>query len=105
MEGSIREIGFRYFALVDHADLRRKQLSTIRVENYPEAWADHFVKAGLYAEDPVHHACLRTNGVFLELTSQRSLRQPAASARSSMVGVSLFFEGRRSDGAHLAGLH
>jgi LuxR family quorum-sensing system transcriptional regulator CciR len=64
VEASAREIGFTYFALVDHADLRRKHLSTIRVENYPAGWADHFVAAGLYAEDPVHHACLRTNVGF-----------------------------------------
>lgn len=64
MEEASVEIGFHYFALVHHVDFRRGESAAIRVENYPAGWADHFVKAGWYAEDPVHQACLRSNVGF-----------------------------------------
>ena len=59
-----REMGFAYVALVHHADFRRNAPAAIRLENYPAGWAEHFVEAGLYAEDPVHQACLRSNVGF-----------------------------------------
>jgi LuxR family transcriptional regulator, quorum-sensing system regulator CciR len=59
-----REMGFRYYALVHHADMRRNESTAIRVENYPAEWAAHFVQAGLYSQDPVHQACLRSNVGF-----------------------------------------
>ena len=56
LEDISKEIGFRYFALVDHVDLRCQAPHSVRLENYPEAWATHFVEKGLYAEDPIHRA-------------------------------------------------
>jgi LuxR family transcriptional regulator, quorum-sensing system regulator CciR len=58
LEDVSREIGFRHFALVDHVDLREKPPHAVRLENYPETWASQFVEKALYAEDPIHRACL-----------------------------------------------
>jgi LuxR family quorum-sensing system transcriptional regulator CciR len=87
LEGIAMEIGFRHFALVDHVDLRSKFAHSVRLENYPEAWASHFVEKGLYAEDPIHRACLMSNAGFtwaevpklIKLTSrQRTILEEAA---------------------------
>jgi len=53
-----KEMGFRYFALVHHTDLRRASPHVIRIENYPRAWAEYFVENQLFADDPIHRACL-----------------------------------------------
>jgi LuxR family quorum-sensing system transcriptional regulator CciR len=58
------EMGFHYFALVHHTDLRRTSPHVIHFDNYPESWASYFVETGLYAEDPVHQACLASNVGF-----------------------------------------
>lgn len=64
LEDGSAEIGFHYFALVHHVDLRRASANIIRLENYPAPWASHFVENGLYAEDPIHRACLTSNVGF-----------------------------------------
>jgi LuxR family quorum-sensing system transcriptional regulator CciR len=53
-----REMGFRYYALVHHTDLRRGSPHVVRIENYPREWAEYFVENQLYADDPIHRACL-----------------------------------------------
>src|SRR5258707_679819 len=64
LEDAAIEMGFQYFALVHHVDLRRPSSQIIRLENYPETWATHFIENGLYAEDPIHWACLTSNTGF-----------------------------------------
>jgi len=64
LEAASIEIGFHYFALVHHVDLRRASSDIIRLDNYPAPWANHFVENGLYAEDPIHRACLTSNVGF-----------------------------------------
>ncbi len=58
LEDASFEMGFRYFALIHHVDLRREASHTIRLENYPRDWAEYFVDNQLYADDPIHRACL-----------------------------------------------
>lgn len=60
MEEITREIGFRHFALINHADFRRPSEKIIRLDNYPLAWAESFIKNGLYENDPVLSASLRS---------------------------------------------
>ena len=43
------EIGFHYFALINHVDLRLPKENIIRFDNYPDSWTTHFVANGLYA--------------------------------------------------------
>lgn len=60
MEDICQELGFRYFALIHHADLRLPRPGLINVNNYPPVWSDHFIEQQLYRSDPVVQACFRT---------------------------------------------
>lgn len=50
-----RDLGFRYFALTHHVDVRRSS-QAIRIHNYPSGWAEWFDAQSLGASDPVHRA-------------------------------------------------
>jgi LuxR family transcriptional regulator, quorum-sensing system regulator CciR len=50
-----RDLGFRYFALTHHVDVRRSD-AAIRLHNYPDGWAEWFDEQSLGATDPVHRA-------------------------------------------------
>jgi LuxR family quorum-sensing system transcriptional regulator CciR len=58
------ELGFHYFALLDHASLTAKSAALLRIDNYPEEWAAELVARGYAADDPVHLASRRTNAGF-----------------------------------------
>lgn len=58
------ELGFRFFALMHHADVRRTS-ETIRLHNYPEGWAQWFEQQQLGASDPVHRASHLTSVGFV----------------------------------------
>jgi LuxR family quorum-sensing system transcriptional regulator CciR len=49
------DLGFRYFALTHHVDVRLSR-AAIRIHNYPAAWAQWFDAQALGATDPVHRA-------------------------------------------------
>ena len=87
MDDITREIGFRYFAIISHVDLRHPSRGVIRLDNYPEVWARHFVDHGLYARDPILTASLTTSvgfcwsevpGMIEVSSSQRSILEDAA---------------------------
>ena len=62
--GSVtRDLGFRYFALAHHVDVRRSS-SAIRIHNYPAGWAEWFDEQRLGATDPVHRASNLTSVGF-----------------------------------------
>ncbi|WP_262313215.1 LuxR family transcriptional regulator [Acidiphilium sp. AL] len=80
-------MGFDFFALITHVDLRRPRHNVIHLDNYPVSWAQHFVEEGLYTHDPILHACLTTNVGFdwadvprmIDVTGrQRSILENAA---------------------------
>jgi LuxR family quorum-sensing system transcriptional regulator CciR len=50
-----RDLGFRYFALTHHVDMRRSS-AAIRIHNYPDGWAQWFDEQSLGTTDPVHRA-------------------------------------------------
>jgi LuxR family quorum-sensing system transcriptional regulator CciR len=50
-----RDLGFRYFALTHHVDVRRSS-AAIRIHNYPDGWAEWFDEQSLGLTDPVHRA-------------------------------------------------
>ncbi len=55
--GEISEgLGFRYFALSHHVDIRRASAPAIRLHNYPEEWAAFYDESGFGVSDPVHRA-------------------------------------------------
>ncbi len=49
-------MGFDYFALTHHVDIKREPQSAIRVTNYPVRWADYYDSHALGVSDPVHRA-------------------------------------------------
>lgn len=57
-------IGFRYFALTHHVDLRRDPNACIRLDNYPSEWVDYYDDHALGLADPVHRASHRTTRGF-----------------------------------------
>ena len=57
------ELGFRYFALTHHLDVRRSS-DAIRLHNYPDGWAEWFDDHSLGATDPVHRASNLTSVGF-----------------------------------------
>jgi len=59
-----REMGFAYFALTHHVDLRRALGPNIRLANYPAEWIDFFDDNGLGPSDPVHRASQLTSVGF-----------------------------------------
>ena len=50
------ELGFRYFALTHHVDIRRASQPAIRLHNYPEDWVEYYDDNSLGVSDPVHRA-------------------------------------------------
>jgi LuxR family transcriptional regulator, quorum-sensing system regulator CciR len=58
-----RDLGFRYFALTHHVDVRRSS-AAIRIHNYPDGWAEWFEDQALGATDPVHRASNLTSVGF-----------------------------------------
>jgi LuxR family quorum-sensing system transcriptional regulator CciR len=87
LEAVCLEIGFTYFALVRHADLRELSPKIIRLYNYPSTWVEYFITNALFAEDPVHLASLLSNVGFaweelpskIHITSrQRNILEMAA---------------------------
>jgi LuxR family quorum-sensing system transcriptional regulator CciR len=86
-----RELGFRYFALTSHTDVRSNSWA-IRLHNYPDGWAEWFDAQQLGSTDPVHRASHLTSVGFawsklpemIPLT-RRDL-QILAAARSTGIG-------------------
>lgn len=58
-----QDLGFRYFALTHHADVRRSS-AAIRIHNYPPGWEQWFDEEGLGPIDPVHRASHMTSVGF-----------------------------------------
>ena len=58
-----QDLGFRYFALTHHADVRRSS-AAIRIHNYPRGWEQWFDDQGLGPIDPVHRASHMTSVGF-----------------------------------------
>ena len=64
LEDVTRDLGFDYFALLHHASLASGRDGLIRIDTYPAGWDAELAARGLIGEDPVHHACARTNAGF-----------------------------------------
>ena len=59
------ELGFQYFALTHHVDIRHAGGRAIRLHNYPDKWADFYDEKALGVTDPVHRASHTTRVGFL----------------------------------------
>ncbi len=58
------ELGFTYFALTHHVDLRSSSEPAIRIHNYPEEWERYYDRQQAGRTDPVHRACQTTAAGF-----------------------------------------
>lgn len=107
-----RELGFEYYALIEHGDLRLGAPNIICFQNYPAAWSDTFIGNQLYLQDPVLRACLTTAVGFewtrvprmIRLTThQRSLlRQARREGLGEGYSVPFNVRGERSGSCSLA---
>lgn len=72
MEIITRQLGFEYYALVQHIDLsNRMNGEMIAMSNYPDAWIESFVARQFVGQDPVHLASHRVNiGFSWDRTSE-----------------------------------
>ena len=59
-----RDLGFHFFALLDHSSLATEDPGLVRLDNYPEGWVAELLATGWAADDPVHLASRRTNVGF-----------------------------------------
>ncbi|HEX8443474.1 MAG TPA: LuxR family transcriptional regulator [Allosphingosinicella sp.] len=50
------ELGFTFFALTHHVDIRRAAQPAIRLHNYPDEWVAYYDDNRLGVSDPVHRA-------------------------------------------------
>jgi len=86
-----RELGFDHFALLHHASLRRSRPRLVRIDTYPDGWAEELVARGHATDDPVHLASGRTNTGFCwdELGALISLSRDHLDilARSARFGI------------------
>jgi LuxR family quorum-sensing system transcriptional regulator CciR len=55
------DLGFAFFALTHHVDMRRAPRPAIRLANYPPDWIDYFDEQRLGPSDPVHRASQLTS--------------------------------------------
>ena len=51
-----RQLGFTYFALTHHVDIRLAPQPAIRLHNYPADWVEYYDEHSLGVSDPVHRA-------------------------------------------------
>jgi DNA-binding CsgD family transcriptional regulator len=58
------ELGFHFFALLDHASISGGAAGLIRLDNYPEHWVEELLELGRPGQDPVHVASRRTKRGF-----------------------------------------
>lgn len=64
LEACSRELGFRYFAMLHHADVDFIRGKFVNIHNYPAGWAEQFFHERLYLYDPVLQASVTTNVGF-----------------------------------------
>lgn len=64
LAGITAELGFAYFALTHHVDVRRAEQPPIRLNNYPREWVEYYDANALGVSDPVHRAAHMTNVGF-----------------------------------------
>jgi LuxR family transcriptional regulator, quorum-sensing system regulator CciR len=75
-----KDLGFRYFALTHHVDVRRSS-AAIRIHNYPAGWAEWFDEQSLGGSDPVHRASNVTSVGFIWSTLPKMIALTAQDRR------------------------
>ncbi|ODP38817.1 helix-turn-helix transcriptional regulator [Sphingomonas turrisvirgatae] len=65
LEAATHDLGFKWYAMGHHVDLRGSPEDALRLSNYPSDWIEHSLAERFYASDPIHRASTRTATGFL----------------------------------------
>jgi DNA-binding CsgD family transcriptional regulator len=65
VEAVARDMGFRYYALVHHDDLRQPRPDRVDLKDYPLAVVERLIAQCRYRRDPVIRACIFADGAFV----------------------------------------
>lgn len=114
LDEAARALGFRHYALVQHADLARPPRRLVFLQNYPAPWVEAFAQLGLHRHDPVQRLAGSRPGSFAwrDLPGLLTLTAPARrvleAARQAGLGegftVPLHVPGQRSASCSFAAL-
>lgn len=74
MEAVSREMGFRYYALIHHDDLRAPRPDHVNLKDYPAAITERLIGQHRYRRDPVIRGCIFADGAFLWSELSRIIR-------------------------------
>lgn len=65
LEAATHDLGFKWYAMGHHVDLRGSPEDALRISNYPSDWIERSLSERYYAHDPIHRASTRTATGFL----------------------------------------
>ncbi len=65
LSGTVRKLGFDYFALVHNVDIHRTDRDVVHMFDFPKAWTDLVDKQGYFTDDPVLVACQKSGAPFM----------------------------------------
>lgn len=65
MEAVARDMGFRYYALIHHDDLRGPRFDRVDLKDYPLAVTERLIGQRYYRRDPVIRGCIFADSAFL----------------------------------------
>jgi LuxR family quorum-sensing system transcriptional regulator CciR len=63
--GTIKQLGFDYYALVHHVNIHQTRDSVVHLFDYPTAWTEVIDKNAYFTDDPVHMACQKSAAPFV----------------------------------------
>lgn len=90
LAAATRDLGFRYFALVQHGDIVERPAAQLLLHNYPRRWARRFASDRLHRVDPVQRAAASAVIGFawrdLEVRETEGMRTLMAAARAAGLG-------------------
>jgi LuxR family transcriptional regulator, quorum-sensing system regulator CciR len=64
LETATYDLGFAYFALIQHVHPKGWPQPIIHLHNYPKGWVDAYDEQHLFRDDPVLQACRNSNVGF-----------------------------------------
>lgn len=64
MNAMTRELGFRYYALIHHDNLRGEPADRVKLLDYPAAIEDRLIGQGIWRRDPVIRGCIFAQRAF-----------------------------------------
>jgi DNA-binding CsgD family transcriptional regulator len=82
-----RYMGFRYFALIHHADLRASSAGCVNLTCYPAAIEERLFTNRAYIRDPVMRGCIFADSAFVWSELPRLIKMDKADNRVLEIGA------------------